>query len=44
MWLKELPSLFTSAPVGGALISVTHDQPMIFGAQQIVPTRLAMQR
>ena len=44
VWLKELPSLFTSAPVGGALISVTHDQPMIFGAQQIVPTRLAMQR
>jgi hypothetical protein len=44
VWLKELPSLFTSAPVGGALISVTHDQPMIFGAQQIVPTRLGMQR
>ena len=44
VWLKELPSLFTSAPVGGALISVTHDQLMIFGAQQIVPTRLAMQR
>src|SRR5919107_2523208 len=37
LWLKELPSLFTSAPVGGALMSVTHDQPMILGAQQIVP-------
>jgi len=44
MWLKELPSLFTSALVGGATMSVTHDQPMILGAQQIVPTRLAMQR
>jgi hypothetical protein len=43
LWLKELPSLFTSAPVGGALMSVTHDQPMILGAQQIVPARLAMQ-
>jgi hypothetical protein len=44
MWLKELPSLFTSAPVGRALMSVTHDQPMILGAQHIVPARLAMQR
>jgi murein L,D-transpeptidase YafK len=44
MWLKELPSLFTSAPVGGALMSVTHGQPMILGAQQIVPAGLAMQR
>jgi murein L,D-transpeptidase YafK len=43
MWLKELPSLFTSAPVGGALMSVTHDQSMILGAQEIVPARLAMQ-
>ena len=44
MWLKELPSLFTSAPVGDATMSFTHDQPMILGAQQIVPARLAMQR
>ena len=40
-WLKELPSLFTSAPVGGAAMSFTHDQPMILGAQKIVPARLA---
>ena len=44
MWLTELPSLFTSAPVGAATMSLTHDQPMISGAQQIVPARLAMQR
>src|ERR671913_765290 len=44
MWLKELPSLFTSAPVGGALMGVTHGQPIILGAQQIVPAGLAMQR
>jgi murein L,D-transpeptidase YafK len=44
MWLKELPSLLTSAPVGNALMSVTHDQPMILGAQQILPAGLAMQR
>jgi hypothetical protein len=40
-WLKELPSLFTSAPIGGAAMSSTHDQPMILGAQKIVPARLA---
>ncbi|MBM6584160.1 murein L,D-transpeptidase [Microvirga sp. BT689] len=40
-WLKELPSLFTSAPVGGAAMSFTHDQPMILGAQAILPARLA---
>jgi murein L,D-transpeptidase YafK len=40
-WLKELPSLFTSAPVGGAAVSFPHDQPMILGAQGIVPARLA---
>jgi murein L,D-transpeptidase YafK len=44
MWLKELPSLFTSAPVGAAKMSFKHDQPVILGAQQIVPARLAMQR
>jgi hypothetical protein len=44
MWLRELPSLFTSAPVGSALTSVTYDQPMILGAQHIVRARLAMQR
>jgi hypothetical protein len=44
MWLTELPSLFTSAPVGGAMMSDPHDQLMIVGAQQIVPARLAMQR
>jgi murein L,D-transpeptidase YafK len=44
MWMTELPSLFTSAPVGGAMMSVPHDQPMIVGAQQIVLARLAMQR
>jgi hypothetical protein len=44
MWLKELPSLFTSAPVGNALMSVTYDQPMILGAKHIVPARLAIQR
>jgi murein L,D-transpeptidase YafK len=44
MWLKELPSLFTSAPVGVATVSLTHDQPVMLGAQQIVPARLAMQR
>jgi murein L,D-transpeptidase YafK len=44
IWMTELPSLFTSAPVGGAMMSVTHDQPMIVGAQQIVLARLAMQR
>jgi hypothetical protein len=42
-WLKELPSLFTSAPVGRAPISFIQDQPMILGAQEIVPARLAMQ-
>jgi hypothetical protein len=41
MWLKELPSLFTSAPISSAAMSFTHDQPMILGAQKIVPTRLA---
>jgi hypothetical protein len=40
-WLKELPSLLTSAPVGGAAMHFTHDQPMIRGAQEIVPARLA---
>jgi hypothetical protein len=40
-WLKELPSLFTSTPVGGAAMNFTHDQPMIRGAQEIVPARLA---
>lgn len=40
-WLKELPSLFTSAPIRGAAMSFTHDQPMILGAQKIVPARLA---
>lgn len=44
MWLKELPSLFTSAPVSAATMSLTHNQPMILGAQQIVSARLAMQR
>jgi hypothetical protein len=44
MWVKELPSLFTSAPVGVATVSLTHDQPVMLGAQQIVPARLAMQR
>ena len=44
MWLTELPSLFTSAPVGAATMSFAHDQPMILGAQHIVPARLAMQR
>jgi murein L,D-transpeptidase YafK len=43
MWLKELPSLFTSAPVRGATMSVTDNQSMISGAQQIVSARLAMQ-
>jgi murein L,D-transpeptidase YafK len=42
MWLTELPSLFTSFPVGTAPMGVTHDQPMILGAQHIVPARLAM--
>nr|WP_262298354.1 murein L,D-transpeptidase family protein [Microvirga sp. HBU67692] len=40
-WLNELPSLLTSAPVGGAAMSFIHDQPMILGAQEIVPARLA---
>ena len=44
MWLKELPSLFTSAPVGVAMMSLTYDQPVILGAQQIVTARLAMKR
>jgi len=44
MWVQELPSLFTSAPVGAATMSLPHDQPVILGAQQIVPARLAMQR
>ena len=44
MWLKELPSLFTSAPVGASTMSFAHTQPMILGAQHIVPARLAMQR
>ena len=44
MWLTELPSLFTSAPVSVATMSLTHDQPVILGAQQIVPAHLAMQR
>jgi murein L,D-transpeptidase YafK len=44
MWLRELPSLFTAAPVGAAPSSLTHEQAMILGAQQIVPARLAMQR
>jgi murein L,D-transpeptidase YafK len=42
MWLTELPSLFTSAPVGAAPMGVTYDQPMVLGAQQIVPARFAM--
>jgi len=44
MWLKELPSLFTSAQVSVATMSLTHHQPMILGAQQIVPARLLMQQ
>jgi hypothetical protein len=44
MWLRELPSLFTSAPVGVATMNLTHDQLVILGAQQIVPTSLALQR
>jgi murein L,D-transpeptidase YafK len=44
MWLKELPSPFTSAPVSVATMSLIHDQPMILGAQQIVPARLARYR
>ncbi|EIM26919.1 L,D-transpeptidase family protein [Microvirga lotononidis] len=39
-WLKELPSLLTSAPVGGAAVSFSHDQPAILGAQEIVPAHL----
>ena len=39
-WLKELPSLLTSAPVDGAAMSFTPDQPIILGAQKIVPARL----
>ena len=42
--LKELPSLFTAAPVDGAPMGFTHNQPMILGAQQIVPARLTMQQ
>jgi hypothetical protein len=44
MWLKELPSLFTSTPVGAAPTGFTHNQPMILGAQQIVPASLTMQQ
>ncbi|MBD2750623.1 murein L,D-transpeptidase [Microvirga sp. BT688] len=44
MWLKELPSPFTSAPISGVAMSFTHDQPMILGAQQVVPARLLMQQ
>ncbi|MBQ0820453.1 murein L,D-transpeptidase [Microvirga sp. HBU67558] len=40
-WLKELPSLLTSAPVGGAALGFIHDQLIIQGAQEIVPARLA---
>jgi hypothetical protein len=40
-WLEELPSLLTSAPVGGARINLIHHQPMILGAQEIVPAHLA---
>ena len=40
MWLKELPSLLMSGPVDGPTQSVSHDQPMIPGTQQIVPARL----
>jgi hypothetical protein len=39
-WLKELPSLLTSAPVGDATMSFIHDQPILLGAQEIVPARL----
>lgn len=41
MWLKELPSLLTSAPVGSTAMSFLHAPPMILGAQAIVPARLA---
>ena len=44
MWLTELPSLFTSAPISVAAMSLTHNQTVMLGAQQIVPARLAMQR
>jgi hypothetical protein len=44
MWVQELPSLFTSAPVGVATMGFTHDRPMILGAQQVVPARLLMQQ
>jgi hypothetical protein len=37
----ELPSLLTSAPVGGAAMGFTDNQPMILGAQEILPGRLA---
>jgi murein L,D-transpeptidase YafK len=43
MWLKELPSLLTSAPAHGATMAFIDNQPTISGAQQIVPARLAMQ-
>jgi len=41
MWLKELPSLLTSAPVGDAAMRFLHAPPMIRGARAIVPARLA---
>ena len=41
MWLNELPSLFTPAPVGGAAMSFDHDRSLILGAQEIVSARLA---
>jgi hypothetical protein len=43
MWAEELPSLFTSAPARGATMSFTDNQPVILGAQQIMPARLAVQ-
>ena len=44
MWLKELPSLLMSGPADGPTQSVSHDQPMIAGTQQIVPARLTLER
>ena len=44
MWLKELPSLLMSGPADGPTQSVSHDQPMIPGTQQIVPARLTLER
>ena len=39
--LEELPSLFTSAPAGDAMTSFRSDQPVIEGADRIVPAHLA---